>query len=83
MTSPVRPPTKTEERVQSVVAVLLAPSALGFLSSNLSQTNPGGAWWLLAGFRNALGVLGLAVAVLIALVAAGRRRLPGSEAHGS
>jgi len=77
VTSPALPPTKTEERVHSLVVVLLAPSVLGLLCSILSQANPGGAWWLFAGFGNAVGVLGLAVGVLIALVAAGRRRISG------
>jgi hypothetical protein len=57
--------------------ILLAPSVIGFLCSVLSQADPGGAWWLFAGFGNAVGVLGLALAVLIALVAAGRRRISG------
>src|SRR5258708_32472804 len=76
-TSPAPPPTRTEERVNSLILVLLAPSVLGFTCSILSQANPGGAWWVFAGFGNAVGVLGLAVAVLIALVAAGRRRISG------
>jgi len=75
--SPAPPPTKTEERVNSLILILLAPSVLGFACSILSQANPGGAWWVFAGFGNAVGVLGLAVAVLIALVAAGRRRISG------
>jgi hypothetical protein len=77
MTSPAPPPTKTEERVHSLVHMLLAPSVLGLFCFILSQANPGGAWWLFAGFGNAVGLLGLAVAVLIALVATGRRRIHG------
>lgn len=77
MKSPAPPPTKTEERVHSLVHILLAPSVLGLLCSILNQANPSGAWWLFAGFGNAVGVLGLAVAVLIALVAAGRRTIHG------
>jgi len=76
-TSPAPPPTRTEEHVNSLILILLAPSVLGFTCSILSQANPGGAWWVFAGFGNAVGVLGLAVAVLIALVAAGRRRISG------
>src|SRR5258708_20441360 len=76
-TSPAPPPTRTEERVNSLILVLLAPSVLGFTCSTLRQANPGGAWWVFAGFGNAVGVLGLAVAVLIALGEPGRRRISG------
>jgi hypothetical protein len=41
----------------------------------LSQANPGGAWWLFAGFGNAVGLLGIAAAVLIALISAALRRI--------
>jgi len=76
-TSPAAPPTKTEDRVNSLILILLATSVLGFTCSILNQINPGGAWWVFAGFGNAVGVLGLAAAVLVVLLAAGRRTISG------
>jgi hypothetical protein len=69
------PPTKTEERINSLTLMLLAPSVLGFICPILSQANPGGAWWLFAGFGNFVGLLGIGVAILIVLVSAGLRRI--------
>jgi len=77
MESSGNPPQSAGSSTHAAVVILLVPSVIGFLCSVLSQANPGGAWWLFAGFGNAVGVLGLAVAVLIALVAAGRRRISG------
>jgi hypothetical protein len=69
-TSPAPPPTKSEERINSRILILLAPSVLGFICSILSQANPGGAWWLFAGFAKFVGLLGIAAAVLFAVVSA-------------
>ncbi len=55
--------------------MLLAPSGIGFLCSILSQANSGGAWRLFAGFGNVVGLLGIAAAVVIALVSAALRRI--------
>jgi hypothetical protein len=77
MESSGNPPQSAGSPTHAGVLILLVPSVIGFLCSVLSQANPGGAWWLFAGFGNAVGVLGLAVAVLVALVAAGRRRISG------
>ena len=75
MTAPAPPPTSTEQRLNSIVLVSLSPCVLGLLCSMLSQANPGGAWWLFAGFGNAVGLLGIAAAVLIALISAALRRI--------
>ena len=77
MESPDNRPQSAGSPTHTAVLILLAPSVIGSRCSVLSQGNRGGAWWLFAGFGNAVGVLGLAVAVLIALVAAGFRRIRG------
>jgi predicted PurR-regulated permease PerM len=73
--SPAPPPTKVEERINSRILILLSLSILGFICSILSQANPGGAWGLLAGFGALVGLLGIAAAVLIAVVSAAFRRV--------
>ena len=77
MESPDNRPQSAGSPTHTAVLILLAPSVIGSLCSVLSQGNRGGAWWLFAGFGNAVGILGLAVAALMALFAAGRRRISG------
>jgi hypothetical protein len=65
--------TPSEERIQSLVLWLLAPSLIGLVLSFLSES--GTVWGLLAGLGNALAALGIFGAVALTLIAAALRKI--------